>query len=135
MTSKGADAAIQAITGERLSMAGRSSIGNRASSAFATEEAGDDSRESGQQMTQIRRLGVGPRGAIASTVSGERVSQVSFAADTRFSRSRIATRSSGESRAGIHSRAFHSSYIPPVPPVSVLIDSSDSDPELSMIPT
>ena len=134
ITTKGADAAIRAsFGGDRLSTYGRNSIIPRASSTFATEGGADDGSESGQQMSQIRRPGVGPRGPILST--GERVSRVSFAADTRFSRSSVATRPSGESRrAGVQSRAFHSSYIPPVPPVNVQSDS-DSDPERAMSPT
>ena len=134
LTAKGADAAIRAsFAGDRTSVYGRNSISNRASSTFATEGNGDDNSEGGQQMSQIRRPGVGPRGPMTST--GERVSRVSFATDTRFSRMSMATRPSGESRrVGVQSRAFHSSYIPPVPIVNVHSDS-DSDPDRAMSPT
>ena len=73
------------------------------------------------QMTQVRTgTGVGLRYPAAVNGSAERVSRVSFAADTRFSRSSTYTDSRpsvDSSRRGIPSRAFHSGYVPPVPVV------------------
>lgn len=137
MSQPGADAAIRAsfVDGNRNSFR-TSFAGNsipRPSSTFAVEGAESDDG-SHPPMTQIRRPGVGPRGPIPSTAGSDRVSRVSFAADTRFSRtSTIDTRArpSVESRrAGVPSRSFHSAYIPPVPALRTDTDrNGDSDSE------
>jgi hypothetical protein len=87
----------------------------RPSSTFAVE-SGDDEKRSISQM----RTGVGLRSPGKTSVSSsDRVSRVSFAPDTRVSRSSLAdsrpsyeSRPSGESR---RTRAFHVGYVPPVP--------------------
>jgi hypothetical protein len=91
--------------------------GIRPSSTFASE--GDDA---GRPMSQVRTgTGVGLRNPAALS-STERISRVSFAADTRPSRVSVAdSRPSGESR---RTRAFHSAYIPPVP---ALPDNTNDD--------
>ncbi|KAL5513887.1 hypothetical protein ACEPAG_2648 [Sanghuangporus baumii] len=123
---KGAEAAIRASMADpsRASIwsgAGNAGVGiPRPSSAYAAEGASSDGQP---EMGQIRRTGVGLRGPIASSAgSAGRVSRVSFAADTRFSRTSTGDglgsrgRPSVDSRrAGVPSRAFHSAYIPPVP--------------------
>ncbi|THH00774.1 hypothetical protein EW145_g7030 [Phellinidium pouzarii] len=128
MTSRGAEAAV------RASMAGpnRSSVWSesavigvpRPMSTFAVEGIPTEANITEPEMAQIRRPGVGLRGPMHSTAgSVGRVSRISFAADTRFSRastgdgtSSARGRPSAEfRRAGVQSRAFHSAYIPPVP--------------------
>jgi hypothetical protein len=83
--------------------------------------------ESAGEMTQVRTgTGIGLRhptanGSSLSINSAERVSRISFAADTRFSRTStyVDPRPSVDSsRRGVPSRAFHSAYVPPVPPVN-----------------
>ncbi|KAF8235389.1 hypothetical protein L208DRAFT_1422395 [Tricholoma matsutake] len=79
------------------------------------------------QMTQVRTgTGIGLRypaaanGSDLSLSSTERISRISFAADTRFSRgsTHVDSRPSVESsRRGVPTRAFHSGYVPPVPAV------------------
>lgn len=138
-TARGGEAAVRASMYSGSNGANRSSVWSagagvagvgyglrgvpRTSSTYAVEE---EDNSNAPNMTQIRRPGVGLRGPIASTAdSNTRVSRVSFAADTRFSRASSGAnidsafarpRPSGESRrAGVQSRAFHSAYIPPVP--------------------
>jgi hypothetical protein len=94
------------------------------------------------EMTQVRTgTGVGLRHPNASSISvnsAERVSRISFAADTRFSRTSTHTDarpSMDSSRRGVPSRAFHSAYVPPVPPMRPDVVSSyttkEKDAELS----
>ncbi|EJC99476.1 uncharacterized protein FOMMEDRAFT_128127 [Fomitiporia mediterranea MF3/22] len=129
MSVKGAEAAVRAsvIDPNRSSIwsgSGNAGVGTpRPSSTYAVEGASADGNIAQPEMAQIRRPGVGPRGPVASTAgSVGRASRVSFAADTRFSRTSTGdglgsrARPSGESRrTGVPSRAFHSAYIPPVP--------------------
>ena len=103
----GANAAIRnsIAVGNRSSAFSFGAI--RPSSTFAVE-GGDDEKRSVSQM----RTGVGPRSP-GNPISTERVSRVSFAPDTRISRSSAAdSRPSTESR---RTRAFHVGYVPPVP--------------------
>ena len=118
----GANAAIRnsIAVGSRSSAFSFGAI--RPSSTFAVE-SGDDEKRSVSQM----RTGVGPRSP-GSTISTDRVSRVSFAPDTRISRSSAAdSRPSGESR---RTRAFHVGYVPPVPSLpdtdSTVVDDSDT---------
>lgn len=124
MSRVGAEAAIRASVVDTYRNSVRASVAGgslpRPSSTFAVEGAGDEVSQ--PPMAQIRRPGVGPRGPISSTAGSDRVSRVSFAADTRFSRASTGDglgsrgRPSVDSRrAGVPSRAFHSAYIPPVP--------------------
>jgi len=126
VSGAGANAAI------RTSMA----IGNRnssfsfgairpSSSTFAAE--GDDaSATTGKSMKQVRTgTGVGLRNPAALN-STERISRVSFAADTRPSR--ISTADSRPSVESRRTRAFHSAYIPPVP---TLPDNTNDDDDAS----
>ncbi|TDL14619.1 hypothetical protein BD410DRAFT_845872 [Rickenella mellea] len=141
MSAAGADAAIRnsmAIT-SRMSSASFTGSGRRPSTSMAVESgghagigAGNNDNNDEEKMEQIRRPGVGPRGV--STISngnGERVSRISFAADTRFSRTgdgaSTNARPSGETaqsrpslesrRAGAATRSFHMSTVPDVPPL------------------
>ncbi|PFH53632.1 hypothetical protein AMATHDRAFT_1268 [Amanita thiersii Skay4041] len=99
-------------------------------------------------MTQIRRPGTGLRNAALanSVATGERVSRVSFADTTRVSRVSFAAdpRPSTESRRTVGStrasRAYHNTYLPPVPSLppaynstSTKISSSD-DVDASLSP-
>ena len=80
-------------------------------------------------MAQVRTgPGVGlrhPAPPPRASLPADRVSRVSFAADTRFSRASDAPQArpsvdsaySAHSARGVPSRAFHSAYVPPVPPV------------------
>ncbi|KAI5120987.1 hypothetical protein M0805_000448 [Coniferiporia weirii] len=129
MSAKGAEAAIRAsmVDPNRSSMWTGPGAANVDApphpSAFAT-----DGSITQPEMAQIRTTGVGLRGPIPSMAGGAgRVSRVSFAADTRFSRVSVGdalaprARPSAESRrSGVMSRAFHSAYIPPVPAISRL---------------
>jgi hypothetical protein len=104
----GANAAIRnsIAVGNRSSAFSFGAI--RPSSTFAVESGGDDEKRSVSQM----RTGVGLRSP-GTPISTERVSRVSFAPDTRISRSSAAdSRPSIESR---RTRAFHVGYVPPVP--------------------
>lgn len=69
------------------------------------------------QMSQLRS---GPRSTVAT---GERVSRISFAADTRPSME--SRRSQYTSRTSRTSRAFHTGYVPPLPTRQ---DSGDMSP-------
>ena len=118
----GANAAIRnsIAVGSRSSAFSFGAI--RPSSTFAVE-GDDDEKRSVSQM----RTGVGLRSP-GSTISTDRVSRVSFAPDTRMSRSSAAdSRPSGESR---RTRAFHVGYVPPVPSLpdtdSTVVDDSNT---------
>ncbi|KAI5116508.1 hypothetical protein M0805_004671 [Coniferiporia weirii] len=129
MSVKGAEAAIRASMADPnrnsvWSGSGTPGIGvPRPSSTFAMEGAQSEGDIAQPEMAQIRRPGVGLRGPMASATGGAaRVSRVSFAADTRFSRASVGDglssrgRPSVDSRrTGVPSRAFHSAYIPPLP--------------------
>ena len=119
----GANAAIRnsIAVGSRSSAFSFGAI--RPSSTFAVESGGDDEKRSVSQM----RTGVGLRSP-GKTISTERVSRVSFAPDTRGSRSSAAdSRPSTDSR---RTRAFHVGYVPPVPSLpdtdSTVVDDSDA---------
>jgi hypothetical protein len=83
----------------------------RPASTFSENQAGIGTRGTGEDAPQMSQLRPGLR---TSAVGVNRVSRVSFAADTR---------PSGESRRT--TRAFHTGHIPPVPPRQ---DSSDMSP-------
>ncbi|TFK17316.1 hypothetical protein FA15DRAFT_574923, partial [Coprinopsis marcescibilis] len=96
------------------------SFGNiRPSAGFEREDekAGMDDGAYGIGAEQ-RRPGVGLRNPGGVGVGGERVSRVSFAADTRVSRVSFAdgSRPSGESR---RTKTFRDSFVPPVPTLPV----------------
>ena len=153
MSVKGAEAAIRAsmVDPNRASVwsgAGNAGVGvPRPLSTYSVDRTSSDAQP---EMGQIRRTGVGLRGPVASTAgSTGRVSRVSFAADTRFSRAStgdaLASRgrpSTESRRTGVPSRAFHSAYIPPVPVPSRLSEyipdaetsnSSDAEENNTMI--
>ena len=118
ISAAGAQAAIRnsiAVSGAGSRNSSFSFGAIRPSSQYIAD--GDDAGNaagvgSTRNMSQLRP-GVGLRNPAALS-STERVSRVSFAADTRTSRVSFAAdpRPSGESR---RTRAFHSAYIPPVP--------------------
>ena len=106
----GANAAIRnsIAVGSRSSAFSFGAI--RTSSTFTVECGGDDEKRSVTQTS----TGVGLRSP-GKPISTERVSRVSFAPDTRISRSSAAdSRPSVESR---RTRAFHVGYVPPVPSI------------------
>lgn len=141
LSPAGAEAAIRhsmAFTAARSSMfsAGGSTNG-RPSSTFAVEsgQAGYyENEDEAPEMSQIRTPGVGPRslGVSDANRNSERVSRISFAADTRFSRASVVgkARPSGDQRrAGAATRSFHTSIVPPVParPSIIVVDSDQDD--------
>ena len=123
----GANAAIRnsIAVGNRSSAFSFGAI--RPSSTLAVECGGEDDEK--RSLSQMR-TGVGLRNH-GIPISSERVSRVSFAPDTRVSRSSAAdSRPSIESR---RTRAFHFGYVPPVPSLpdtdatySTAMDDSDS---------
>ncbi|EDR02439.1 uncharacterized protein LACBIDRAFT_295409 [Laccaria bicolor S238N-H82] len=132
ISAAGAQAAIRnsiavSGTGSRNSAFSFGAI--RPSSQFIAEgEENTAGVGSTRNMSQMRP-GVGLRNPAAMS-STERVSRVSFAADTRTSRVSFAAdpRPSGESR---RTRAFHSAYIPPVPALPTDDVSDDGSGSLS----
>jgi hypothetical protein len=134
MSAAGATAAIRhsmAVSGSSGNRSSSFSFGNiRPSSTVALEggQAGIGTRglythsnESLEkpQMSQLRS---------GINATGERVSRVSFAADTRISRVSFAadTRPSGESRR-VASRAFHTGHAP-MPPLPLRTDTGELSP-------
>ncbi|KAH8103230.1 hypothetical protein DFH11DRAFT_1734878 [Phellopilus nigrolimitatus] len=128
LSAKGAEAAIRAsFAGPNRSSVwsgpGSAGVGiPRPSSTIAVEGALSEGNPAPPEMAQIRTTGVGLRGPIPSAAGTTRVSRVSFAADTHFSRAstgdNLSSRgrpSADSRRTGVPSRAFHSAYIPPVP--------------------
>jgi hypothetical protein len=129
MSAAGATAAI------RNSMAG-----NRASSAFsfgairptstATLDTGGQAGVGARSFYSQENAAIEPhmsqlRPGVRSSAFGERVSRVSFAADTR---------PSSESRRTVTSRAFHTSFVPPMPDLPRR-PSHDSNSPGTMSPT
>ena len=120
MSAAGANAAIRtsmALSGNRSPTF---SFGaTRSSSIYSTDSGnagiGTEGMYAGKMDSppQMSQLGSGPRSAAAP--SGERVSRVSFAADPRPS----------ADRRTIVSRAYHNSFVPPVPS---RIDSEELSP-------
>ncbi|PAV14829.1 hypothetical protein PNOK_0938200 [Pyrrhoderma noxium] len=128
MSYRGAEAAIRASMADP----NRSSIWSAGAGAGAAgvgvphPNAPEQEAVVTPEMAQIRRPGVGLRGPLPSSAAGgdgaARVSRISFAADTRFSRASggegLGSRgrpSTDSRRPNVPSRAFHSTYIPPVP--------------------
>ena len=126
MSYRGAEAAIRASMADP----NRSSIWSAGAGAAGVgiphPNAPEQEAVVTPEMAQIRRPGVGLRGPLPSSAAGgdgaARVSRISFAADTRFSRASggegLGSRgrpSTDSRRPNVPSRAFHSTYIPPVP--------------------
>lgn len=139
ISGAGANAAIRnsiAIPGNRNSSASSFAFGAiRPASVVDGGQAGIGAGAS-PEMTQLRP-GVGPR---IPKPPGERVSRISFAADTRVSRVSFAAdpRPSGESSRSraTQSRAFHSSFVPPMPtPRLDLSATSSTDGDGALSPT
>ena len=118
ISAAGASAAIRnsmAVNGSRPSSFSFGPI--RPASTFGENQAGIGIGGSGEDTPPMYQLRPGPR---ASALSVNRVSRVSFAADTR---------PSGESRRA--TRALHTGHIPPVPvpiPFPTRQDSSELSP-------
>ena len=113
------------VAGANAAIRNSIAVGNRSSSfSFgAIRPPSTFSEDEKRSMSQMR-TGVGLRNP-ATPATTERVSRVSFAPDTRISRSSVADpRPSGESR---RTRAFHTGYVPPVPSLPAA-DESDSGP-------
>lgn len=116
ISAAGASAAIRnsiAVNGSGSRTSSFSFGPIRPASTFSENQAGVGTRGAGEDAPQMSQLRPGLR---TSAVGVNRVSRVSFAADTR---------PSGESRRT--TRAFHTGHIP-IPPVPPRQDSSDLSP-------